>query len=65
MDNFLQENQVQTLESKKWVVKPNGFYVILYREDYSGTGWNELCKVIGCSPDSKEVSVLSFGFIES
>ena len=62
MENFLNDNQVKELETKDWVVKPKGFYLTLYREDYSEIGWNEICKVVGCSTERSEVKVLSFGY---
>lgn len=62
MDNFLNDTRIKKLESKDWVVKPKGFYLTLYREDYSEIGWNEICKVVGCSIECSEVTVLSFGY---
>lgn len=62
MANFLNENQVKVLEAKEWVVKPNGCYVILYSKDYSETDWSDICKVIGCSVESTEVKILTFGY---
>lgn len=62
MNNFLNETQVKELETKDWVVKPKGFYVTLYREDYSEIGWNEICEIAGCTIDCSEVTLLSFGY---
>ncbi len=65
MTDFLNNKQVSTLQDKNWIVKPKGFYLTLYREDYSSIGWDEICKVVGCSNNSTEVTVLSFGHKEN
>jgi hypothetical protein len=61
-DKFLNVEQIATLKDKEWQVKPNGFHIVLYAEDYSTFGWEEICKVVGCSTSSTEVTVLGFGF---
>jgi hypothetical protein len=59
---MLSKGQIKKLEKKHWTVKPNGYFIKLYRDDYKDDTWNEICKEIGCSNQSTEVTVLSFGY---
>ena len=54
---------INRLEKKGWTVKSNGFYITLYKEDFKDDTWKEMCKIIGCSHESTEVTVLSYGYI--
>lgn len=48
--NFLNLKQVKILEGKQWKVKPKGFFVILYNDDFKGNGWSDICKIAGVNP---------------
>ncbi len=62
-DKFLNIEQIATLKDKEWTVKPNGFYMVLYADDYPTDTWEEMCGVIGCCENSTQVTVLGFGYI--
>ena len=59
---FLTKEQEETLKSKDWNVKPDGCYIILYRDEFSKNTWKEHCDIIGCSPSSYQIKVLIVGY---
>jgi len=61
-DFKLNNEQTKTLKDKGWEVKPQGYYITLYSDDFIYSTWCEVCKVAGVNPDEvKELTVLSFG----
>lgn len=62
---MLTGNQIKELENKIWNVKPEGCYLVLYKEDYSTLNWFEICRIIGNSVESESVTVLIFGYNEN
>jgi len=61
-DKFLNVEQIATLKDKEWQVKPNGFHIVLYAEDYPSHTWEEMCDIIGCPIGTPHVTVLGFGY---
>ena len=61
-DFSLTDKQNKTLKDKGWDVKPFGYYITLYSDDFIYLTWCEICKVSGVNPDeTKELTVLAFG----
>lgn len=63
MNNFLSDKQIKTLESKKWDVKPKGFKLTLYADDFYVGVWEDMCEVVGVSSTVSEFTTVSFGVI--
>ena len=49
MKDFLTADQTEQLKEKKWTVNPKGFWVELYKEDFTEMAWKDYCKIIGAS----------------
>ena len=61
-DFNLTDEQSETLKEKGWTVKPFGFYITIYRDDFTYPTWCEICKETGVYPDLvQELTVLAFG----
>jgi len=58
----LTQKQTKELESKDWIVKPEGCYIELYQEDYSSSAWIDICSVVGSSFEATSVTLLVFGY---
>lgn len=61
MSNFLNDDQIKTLDGKKWDVKPEGFYVTIYPEDFDSSAWEQICQQADVETDVAELTVLAFG----
>jgi hypothetical protein len=57
---FLNNNQQTDLKSKGWDVNPDGAYINLYPEDFSGSSWEEICQQINAPVDCGSVTILYF-----
>ncbi len=61
-DFNLTDKQVETLKEKGWTVKPNGYFVTVYSDDFTYLTWCEICNVAGENPDEvQELTLLAFG----
>jgi hypothetical protein len=58
---FLTEVQLHHIESNKWTAKPNGAYVDLYPEDFTGDAWNQICQQLEIPVESESATILYFG----
>lgn len=61
-DFKLSDKQTETLKDKGWTVKPFGYYITLYIDDFTYPTWREMCKIAGENPNEvRELTVLAFG----
>jgi hypothetical protein len=61
-DFILSDKQSETLKDKGWTVKPFGYYVTLYSDDFTYPTWCEICKEAGENPaEVQELTLLAFG----
>lgn len=58
---MLNAKQIKTLQSKKWTVKENGFYITIYSNEVDCDVWEQICEQVGVSSDATEVTILGFG----
>jgi len=63
MKNFLTKKQVAGLEEKNWDVKPEGFHIDLYRDEFDHDVWEQICDQADASYDIDKLTILSFGTI--
>ena len=61
--NFLNEEQVEVLESKDWTVKPKGFRITLFAKEHNHGVWKQMCKIAGVPSSVSEFTTVSFGVI--
>lgn len=61
MSNFINDDQIKTLESKDWDVRPEGFYITIYPENMNSDEWEQVCQQADVDTDVKELTVLAFG----
>ena len=59
--NFLNEEQIDLLNSKNWRVYPNSNYIELRKKDFYTKYWEEICKQLNISTDEKYVYILYIG----
>jgi hypothetical protein len=61
-DFILTDKQTETLKDKGWSVKPIGYHITVYSDDFTYSTWCEICKVAGENPDEiQELTLLAFG----
>ena len=63
MKNFLTSKQVAELKEKNWDVKPKGFYIDLYRDEFDHDVWEQICDQVDADYDIDKLTILSFGTI--
>jgi len=62
MENtFLSQLQLHHVESNHWTAKPNGAYIDLYPEDFTGDAWSQVCDQLEIPISSEKATILYFG----
>lgn len=59
--HFLNQTQQHHIESNHWTVKPNGAYIDLYPEDFTGDAWEQVCQQLEIPVESTSATILYFG----
>ena len=62
MKDFLKNKQVKELAKKGYSVKPKGFRVGLYAEDFTEMAWKEYCNIVGVCTSSKEIVIVGVAY---
>jgi hypothetical protein len=61
MKNFLNDQQIEKLQAKKWHVVPDGAYINLYPEDFDNrTIWEAVCDQLDIPLNTKSIELLYF-----
>lgn len=60
-EHFLTQMQLHHIESNSWTAKPNGAYVDLYPEDFTGDAWEQVCQQLEIPVESGSATILYFG----
>jgi len=60
--NFLTTKGKKAIQSKDWEVRPQGFWLTVYPENFEHSdGWVDFLNNAGADPNAIGVSVLCFG----
>lgn len=59
--HFLTQTQQHHIESNHWTAKPNGAYIDLYPEDFTGDAWMQVCQQLDIPVESASATILYFG----
>jgi hypothetical protein len=61
MKNFLNDQQIEKLQAKDWIVVKDGAYINLYPEDFDNNSvWEAICDQLDISYETKSIEVLYF-----
>ena len=63
MKNFLTTRQIETIKGNNWDVKPEGFHIDLYRDEFDHDVWEQICDQADANYDIDKLTILSFGTI--